>query len=88
MSSGQQEFFQVAPPEAKPAVVFVRSAQARRYRLTLRRDGIAVATIPIRGSEREAVRFVEQHREWLERARERQARRPQAAEIWTIGTHV
>jgi predicted metal-dependent hydrolase len=88
VSSGQQEFFQMAPPEAKPAVVYVRSTQARRYRLTLQRDGTAVATIPVRGSEREAIRFVEQHRDWLERARERQARRPQAAEIWTVGTHV
>ncbi len=78
----------MAPPEAKPTVVYVRSHQARRYRLTLQRDGTAVATIPVRGSEREAIRFVEQHRDWLERARERQAKRPQAAEIWTVGTHV
>ena len=69
-------------------VVFERSFRARNDRLTLRRDGTAVATIPARGSEREAVRFVEQHREWLERARERQRRRPRAAEVWTIGTHV
>ncbi|MDO8541896.1 MAG: SprT family zinc-dependent metalloprotease [Opitutaceae bacterium] len=69
-------------------VVFERSARARHYRLTLRRDGTAVATIPARGSEREAVRFVEQHREWLDRARERQRHRPRAAEVWTVGTHV
>ena len=88
--SEEQEFFQlgtVAPTPA-PSIVYVRSAQAKRYRLTLRRDGTAVATIPLRGSEREAVRFVEEHREWLERARERQAKRPRAAEVWTIGTHV
>lgn len=91
MNGEEQEFFQLTPEEeaeSKPAVVYVRSAQARRYRLTLRRDGTAVATIPVRGSEREAVRFVQQHREWLERARARQARRPRPAEIWTIGTHV
>src|SRR3982751_2967920 len=69
-------------------IVFERSRRARNYRLTLRRDGTAVATIPVRGSEREAVRFVEKHREWLERARERQRRRPRSAEIWTLGTHV
>lgn len=73
---------------ATPAVVFVRSAQAQRYRLTLRRDGTAVATIPLHGNERAAGRFVEEHREWLERARTRQARRPRAAEVWTIGTRV
>lgn len=88
-SAEQQALFELTTPvAAAPAIVYVRSAQAKRYRLTLRRDGTAVATIPLRGSEREAVRFVEQHREWLQRARERQARRPRGAEVWTVGTHV
>ncbi len=69
-------------------VVFERSPRARNYRLTLRRDGTAVATIPVRGSEREALRFVEQHTDWLARARERQRKRPRAAEVWTVGTRV
>ncbi len=69
-------------------VVFQRSGKARNYRLTLKRDGTAVATIPQRGSEREAVRFVEAHQDWLERARARQARKPRGAEVWVIGTHV
>ncbi len=69
-------------------IVFERSHVARNYRLTLRRDGTAVATIPARGSEREARRFVEEHREWLERARARQQRRPRGAEVWTVGTQV
>ena len=72
----------------KPEIVFVRSPQARRYRLTLRRDGLAVATIPVRGSEREAIKFVEGQRDWLERARARQERKPRAAELWMVGTHV
>jgi predicted metal-dependent hydrolase len=76
------------PLPSQGEIVFERSRRARNYRLTLRRDGTAVATIPVRGSEREALRFVEQHREWLERARERQRRRPRSAAIWTIGTHV
>jgi predicted metal-dependent hydrolase len=83
----QQEFFEVRTA-AKPDLVFVRSARARHYRLTLRKDGVAVATVPARGSEREARVFVEQHREWLERARARQARRPRLAEVWTVGTRV
>ncbi|MFM8617155.1 MAG: M48 family metallopeptidase [Opitutaceae bacterium] len=79
----------VAPPPAgEETVVFERSARARNYRLTLRRDGTAVATIPAGGSEREALRFVEEHRGWLERARQRQRRRPRSAEIWVPGTHV
>lgn len=69
-------------------VVLERSAKAQNYRLTLRRDGTAVATIPRRGSEREALRFIEQNLEWLERARARQNRRPRSAEIWAVGTRV
>ena len=71
---------------AKPDLVFVRSLRARHYRLTLRKDGVAVATVPARGSEQAARLFVEQHGDWLARARARHARRPQAAEVWTIGT--
>ena len=37
-------------------IVFERSLRANNYRLTLRRDGTAVATIPARGSERERQR--------------------------------
>ena len=82
-----------APPATGGAathdgIVFQRSANARNYRLTLKRDGTAVATIPRAGSEREALRFVEQHQDWLERARARQARKPRGAEVWVIGTHV
>ena len=85
---GQQQEFLEDRQGAPPDLVFVRSARARHYRLTLRRDGVAVATVPARGSEREARAFVAQHQEWLARARARQARRPRAAEIWTIGTPV
>ena len=73
---------------AKPDVVFERSLRAERYRLTLRKDGVAVATIPPRGTEREARAFVEQHRDWLERARARQRLKPRVASVWTLGTHV
>ena len=71
-----------------PALVFVRSARARSYRLTLRKDGVAVATIPVRGTESEARAFVLQHRDWLDRARARHARRPRPAAIWVVGTTV
>jgi len=71
-----------------PRLIFRRSARARNYRLTLRRDGTAVATIPARGSQREAERFVAGHGDWLERARERQRRRPRVADDWTIGTRL
>ncbi|HUJ42004.1 MAG TPA: SprT family zinc-dependent metalloprotease [Opitutaceae bacterium] len=71
-----------------PEVRFIRSERARNYRLTLRRDGTAVATIPRRGSEREARRFVARQRGWLERAWARQQARPRAPARWTTGTVV
>ena len=96
MSEEQQNLFGVfspAPgvhraPPVEGGIVFERSPRARNYRLTLRRDGTAVAVIPARGSVREAERFVEKHRDWLDRARARQAKRPRGAEVWTLGTHV
>lgn len=76
------------PPTPPEELIFVRSARARHYRLSLRRDGVAVATIPVRGSEHEGRLFVERNRGWLERARARQQRRPRVAEHWGIGTAV
>lgn len=83
MSGVSQEFF-----ETGPDLVFVRSLRARNYRLTLRKDGVAVATIPAHGSEPEARRFVASHQDWLARARARHARKPRAPETWTLGTSV
>ena len=79
--------FLVSEPEwTPPAIVFERSARAKHYRLTLRRDGVAVATIPARGSEKAARAFVASNEEWLERAREKQRQQPRLAERWQVGT--
>jgi predicted metal-dependent hydrolase len=78
----------VGPPTTMGTPLFVRSPRARRYRLTLQRDGTAVVTMPPHGSQREAERFVAAHSEWLARARERQSQLPRAAEVWRPGTHV
>ncbi len=88
MSGAAQEFFETNPITVRPDLVFVRSLRARHYRLTLRKDGVAVATIPARGSESEARRFVAVHQGWLQRARARHARKPRLAETWTLGTPV
>jgi predicted metal-dependent hydrolase len=72
----------------RDSIVFRRSANARNYRISLGRDGVAIATVPARGSMREAEHFVELNREWLDRARERLRSRPRLASIWTIGTTV
>ena len=85
MGSVPEKFFET---RTATDLIFVRSLRARHYRLTLRKDGVAVATIPLRGSEAEARRFVEAHGGWLERARARHARKPRVAENWTLGTAV
>lgn len=69
-------------------IILIRSPRARNYRLTLRRDGTAVATFPARGSVKEARRFVELHRDWLRRARERQRRRPHGITNWELGARI
>lgn len=76
------------PETMKPEVIFKRSLRADHYRLTLRRDGVPLVTIPARGSEREARRFLDSHRGWLERAQQRHRCRPQPAEVWVPGTHI
>jgi len=80
-----------APPiqaAAEPKVLYQRSGRARRYRLTLRHDGVAIATVPVRGSQPEAEAFVASQADWLRRARARQLRRPRTATVWTTGTTV
>ena len=74
--------------KSAPGMVFIRSFRARHYRLTLRRDGVAVVTIPARGSEREARRFAEEHADWLARARKRQEKRPRGEGVWGVGTEI
>lgn len=76
------------PSVPQNEIVFERSHRARHYRLTLKRDGTAVATIPARGNEREARRFVAEHADWLARARARQEKRPRTENIWTIGSQI
>ncbi len=48
-------------------VIYVRSPRARCYRLTLRPDGSARCTIPVRGSQSGARQFVERCRPWIAR---------------------
>ncbi len=88
VSETPQNLSPFLPAAEAEEFVFVRSARAQSYRLTLRRDGVAAVTIPVRGSEREARAFAEQHRDWLARARARHARRPRPAVVWTVGTPV
>jgi predicted metal-dependent hydrolase len=74
--------------DAGGEILVRRSARARRYRIELRRDGTAVLTIPVRGSEREARAFLARQSAWLARARARVARLPRVPSTWTAGTEV
>ncbi|MCC5021928.1 MAG: M48 family metallopeptidase [Candidatus Synoicihabitans palmerolidicus] len=74
--------------ESLPEVVYERNFRAKHYRLRLRRDGVAVATIPARGSERVARAFVAEHADWLVRVKAEQKQRPRQAAVWMIGTRV
>ncbi|MCF3651085.1 M48 family metallopeptidase [Synoicihabitans lomoniglobus] len=76
------------PAPAEAEVIFERNLRAKHYRLTLRRDGVPVATIPARGTERAARAFVAEHADWLARARERHRTKPRQATHWRIGTPV
>jgi predicted metal-dependent hydrolase len=64
-------------PQADPAggpsvsITFVRRRRARRYVLRVDGEGSVRVTIPRGGSRREAIDFVERHRTWIERQRER-----------------
>ncbi len=87
MAEPQTSFATTAGATASE-IRFVRSDRARQYRLTLRRDGVAVVTIPRHGAEHTAREFVARHHRWLERARARQRARPRPAEEWRPGTPV
>jgi predicted metal-dependent hydrolase len=74
--------------DAPHAVELRRSLRAIRYRLSVKRDGTAVLTIPAHGSEQHAQQFLESQGEWLERARSRMARLPRGPSIWKLGTEI
>jgi predicted metal-dependent hydrolase len=61
-----------SPPAAGPeplTIHYVRMRQARRYVMRVRPDGALRVTIPRGGSQAEARRFAERHRDWALRQR-------------------
>lgn len=77
-------FSSVSPPAQEPElqIHFVRMRQARRYVMRLRPDGALRVTIPRGGSQAEARRFAERHRDWALRQRSKllAAKRPPSEE--------
>jgi len=59
--------------------------KARRYLLRLQPDGTARLVIPRRGSEAEALRFLERSEGWLLKRRAQWEGRHQARQAWTDG---
>ena len=71
------------PFDEPPLVIhYVRMRTARRYVMRVRPDGALRVTIPRGGSQSEASRFAERHREWALRQRSKvlAAKRPAAVE--------
>ncbi len=61
-----------------PQTVFVRHRWARRYIIRVIDDGTLRVTLPPRGSQREALAFVEKSADWIAKQRQRMAARPAA----------
>lgn len=76
------------PATATPAIVLVRHRCARRYILRVLPDGTLRVTLPRWGSRREALRFVDDSREWVARQRAAQAGEAAAACRWRVGAAV
>lgn len=78
-----------SPDQPRPwkhglSVLFVRQPRARRYLLRLRPDGVARLVIPRRGSQAEALRFLERSEAWLLQQQTRRLSRRQHP--WQDGT--
>ena len=68
------------------AVNIVRRPRARRYLLGVQPDGTARLVIPQRGSEAEALRFLERSEAWLLRRIAQWRSRTQARKPWSDGS--
>jgi len=66
----------------------IRSNRARRYLLRLDHDGAARLAIPRRGSQAEALRFLERSRSWLERRVAAWRSRASLRQPWTDGATI
>jgi predicted metal-dependent hydrolase len=75
-----------AVPGVEIPLRIVRSPRARRYLLRLDHDGAARLVIPRRGSQAEAMRFLERSRAWLERRVAAWRSRQNLRQPWNDGT--
>lgn len=69
-------------------VVLRRNPRARRYTIRVKGPRLVCVTIPRGGSRREAMRFVEKSRDWIEAQRRRRAEVVGHAEEWPDGVEI
>jgi predicted metal-dependent hydrolase len=85
-SPARESTFQLA--EAVVPLRIIISLRARRYLLRLDEDGAARLVIPRRGSHREARRFLERSRGWLERRHRQWLARRATRQDWHDGASI
>ncbi len=69
-------------------VCYRHKRTAKRYIITVRPDGTVAVTIPRRGTQREAERFVRSRLGWIETTLSRLRQRPVSARTWLAGTEI
>ena len=67
---------------------FIRNHRARRYILRLTADGSLRATVPSRGSIKEAKAFAERNLEWITKQLQKHQAQPVKSHIWQHGTEI
>jgi predicted metal-dependent hydrolase len=67
---------------------FIRSRRARRYIIRLRSDGSVRATVPSRGSIKEAKAFAERKIDWISKQLQKQRQQPVRPQVWQHGTEI
>lgn len=67
---------------------FVRNPKARRYILRMRPDGSLRATVPSRGSIKEAKAFAERNIEWISKQLEKHQQQSARHHHWQHGTEI
>ncbi|GAB4250563.1 MAG: SprT family zinc-dependent metalloprotease [Candidatus Methylacidiphilales bacterium] len=75
-------------PDGQVPVFYRENARARRYLLSVHRDGTVHVTIPRRGSRRQAKLFVQEKLRWVERQRRKIQAVGMMPQEWQIGTEI
>ncbi|MFQ6880522.1 MAG: M48 family metallopeptidase [Oscillospiraceae bacterium] len=93
MKSNYNQFYQLSTPSGPLPIEIIRSNR-RTLGLEVTRDGLVKARLPMRLPAREAILFIEEHRDWIlrkraevQRRREEndRKRRQQGAQPWLSG---